>query len=397
MLSIDTVAESERVASLAVLPVDHGYLLASVTYVDQALPAARNSPSGASRSAAAHAATRATGPHAATVVVRALDERGNLKKSPTVVSTKAESVGGVALAPSPFDAGEVVLAWVGLDGAVGQVFVTRVGRSGERLSQKMMTRSKGGCSDVAVGALKGGFVAAWLDQRDGSSAVYVAKLSRELERIGDEHKIADTKGEASQLRLVADSGQVVLAWSEAREEEGSSGIFGARLAVDDLSIRAESARIFHASRAASSLQLARLQNGLVYGWVEAPGAEKTRASAPIRGVTLGWVDASRSAAEPRALSLPVDTSALAFDCGNPRGQASSTCRVVVSGGEQGQLSFYGFSYRPSEASETPARLAAMAGPSTEDTSAVLIDGRLFFAEDDLRGGGRLRVAQLDWR
>jgi len=390
VLGIDTVAESERVASIAVLPADRGYLLASVTYVDQVLPALRNSPATRPRAAA-------SAPRAATVVVRALDGRGSLKKSPTVVSAKAESVGGVALAPSASDPGEAALAWVGVDGGLGQVFLTRIGRSGEKLGQRMITRSKGGCSDVGVAAIKGGYVAAWLDQRDARAAVYVAKVSRELERIGDEHRIADAKGEASQIRLVADGDQVVLAWSEAREEEGSSGIFSARLG-DDLSIRAEPSRAFRASRSASSLQLARFQNGWVYGWVEAAGTEKARAGASRRGVALAWVDAAfRGVGEAMTLSLPLDPSALALDCGNPRAQAASRCHAVISGGEEGQLSFYGFGYRPGDAIEAPTRLASMAGPSTEDTSAVLIEGRLFFAEDDLRGGGRLRVAQLDWR
>jgi hypothetical protein len=215
-------------------------------------------------------------------------------------------------------------------------------------------------------------------------------VNRELERIGDEHKIAETKGEASEVRLASEPSQVVLAWSEARDEEGTSGIFAARLAGDDLSLRAESARILPASRTASSLQLLRFQNGLVFGWVETAG--------PARGVALAWVDASfRGLPQPKVLAVPIEASSLAIDCGDLRSSPSSTCRGVMSGAEQGQLSFYAFAYRPGETIEAATRLVVMAGPSTEDTSPVLIGGRLFFAEDNLRGGGRVRVAQLAWR
>src|SRR5262249_26613806 len=100
-VGLDTLAEGERVSSLAVGKVERGYTLASITYVNQF-------PSGASKAGRA-APPAANAPRAATVVVRALEERGDLKKSPTVISVKAESVGGIALAPSPFAAGEAAL------------------------------------------------------------------------------------------------------------------------------------------------------------------------------------------------------------------------------------------------------------------------------------------------
>jgi len=70
---------------------------------------------------------------------------------------------------------------------------------------------------------------------------------------------------------------------------------------------------------------------------------------------------------------------------------------VVSGGEEGQLAIFGFLYRPSEIVRTPARLAAIGGVSVEDVSPVLFGGRLFFAEDDMHGSGRVRMAKIAWR
>jgi hypothetical protein len=376
-VSVTTLAETERVAGLSVRSLGAGFVLTSVTYVDQGLPTRAPAPATAK---------------GAMVAVRALDEHGDLRRTPFVVSAKAESVGGVALSASPFDANEVALAWVGRDAALGQVFLTRLGRTGEKLAQRMLTRSKGGCSDVALAPAKGGWIAAWLDGRDGHTAVYAAKVGRELDRVGDEHKIADTKGEPSEVRLVPQRSEIVLAWREAREEPGASGIFATRVASDDLTVRVDPTRILRTSRSASSLQVARAGDGLVFGWVQmaenAPGSR--------RGVAMAWVDASlRSAGEPKMLAVPVDASGLALDCDAP--QSSSACRVVISGGEGEQLALYGSMVRPAESNATSSRLAVTAGPSTEDTSPVLLGDRLFFAEDDLHGSGRIRVAQLVWR
>ena len=41
-------------------------------------------------------------------------------------------------------------------------------------------------------------------------------------------------------------------------------------------------------------------------------------------------------------------------------------------------------------------MASLTGVSTEDTSPVLVKNWLFFAEDNLRGGGRIRKAKLAW-
>jgi hypothetical protein len=338
-------------------------------------------------------------PRGATVIVRTLDDRGDLTRPPTIISVRAEPVGGVVLVPSPFDAGEVGLAWVGQDEGVGQVFLTRLSQSGEKLGQRMITREKGGCSDVALVAAGGGFIIAWLDNRDGRPAVYAAKVGRNLERVGPERRIAETRGEASGLRLVAQQGEVVLAWIEARDGDGTSGIFAARLASNDIETRALPARISAASRLASSLWVGRFGDGLLFGWIEVRQVGK---SPPPwrRGVVLARVDSALRAREGATfVQVPADASSLSLDCaeGDTRASGGGFCRVVVPGGEQGQLSIYGLLYQPGAAIAPATRLAGAEGASMEDVSPVLLDTRLFFAEDDLHGGGRVRAATLAWR
>jgi hypothetical protein len=245
--------------------------------------------------------------------------------------------------------------------------------------------------------VNGGWIVAWLDEREGRPAVYAAKVGRNLERIGEERKIAETRGEASELRLVPARGEVVLVWSEAREDGLTSGIFAARLEIDDASARAEPARVLRTSRMAGSLHARWFEDGLVLGWVQSlepvkPGKEGSR-----RGVALARVLAPfRGLSDPQLFALPADASSLALDCDEPRAEASSVCRVFVSGDEQDQLSMYGLVYRPAAPLPLPLHFAALSGVSTEDTSPVLVDGRVFFAEDDLRGGGRIRTATITW-
>jgi hypothetical protein len=235
---------------------------------------------------------------------------------------------------------------------------------------------------------------AWLDEREGRAGVYAAKVGRDLDRIGEEHRIAESKGEASELRLVAGRTEVLLAWIEMRQQVGTSGIFAARLAAD-LSPRAEPTRVLLAPRTASSLQVTRSGDAFVFGWVQSSGSGPRESR---RGAALAWVDPSlRAMPEPKLVAVPADVTAMALDCDEPVSQSSSGCRVVVSGGEEGELSIYGFLYRPTETVRAPARLAAIGGVSVEDASPVLFGGRLFFAEDDMHGGGRVRMANIVWR
>src|SRR5699024_9716066 len=109
-------------------------------------------------------------------------------------SVKAESVGGVALAVKPGPREEVALAWVGKDGGAGQVFLTQLSASGEKQTQRMLTHSKGGCSDVTLTSTQSGWLVGWIDSRDGLADVNVARVGKDFARIGAERRVAQIKG-----------------------------------------------------------------------------------------------------------------------------------------------------------------------------------------------------------
>jgi hypothetical protein len=237
--------------------------------------------------------------------------------------------------------------------------------------------------------------------------VNVAKLGKNLARIGVEHRIAQPKGEASELRLLSRGDDIVLAWNEVRTDAVMSGIFAARLTSADLTARGDTVRVVQAVGHARGLDLAPMEDGVVVGWVEddvaksaaepntprgmnGPSGKKVE-SAAKRKVALARLDPSlRLVGEPVRPSLASDPGSIALDC-------DQTCRVVVQSAEQGQLSFYGFAYDGGRSTAPPARLSVIPGASTEDVSPVLVGDWLFFAEDNLHGGGRLRRAKIAWR
>lgn len=388
MVSLDAFGEGDRIADLVALRIGDRMLLAWVTYFDpNPLPVPAPKPTRAR--GAARAPSPAVSKQGASVMVRALDQAAEPVGSPTVISVKAESVGGVALAAGTGAREDVALAWVGKDGGVGQVFVTQLSALGEKQAQRMLTHSKGGCSDVTLAPTTGGWIVAWIDSHDGFADVNVAKVGKDVARIGAEHRVAQSKGDASELHLLGRGDEVLLVWNEVRADSVVSGIFAARVTSADLTARGDPVRVVQAPHA-RGIDLAPLEDGVVLGWIE-DGPVGNGETAVKRTVVLARLDASlRQVGEPVRPLLASEPSSLALDCDH-------TCRVVVPSADQEQLSFYGFAYDGGRSADPPARLFVIPGASTEDVSPVLVRDWLFFAEDNLHGGGRPRRAKIVWR
>ena len=386
-ISLDGFAEGDRIADLAGLAVGDRMLLAWVTYYDEGSAAARRK--NPARAGSRGAAAGDPGKQGASVVVRALDKEGEALSQPKVISSKAVSFGGVALAQGTGTKNDIALAWVGKDGGVGQVFVTRLSEAGDKQAQKMITHSKTGCSDVGLAAVAEGFVVAWLESNQDGTDLFAAKIGRDMGRVGAERRIAQTKGEASDVRVVPRGDELLVLWSEVRGE-GEGGIAAARLVTADLAVRGDPGLVVTAPRHARGLDLARVGDGVEVAWIEDATPAAADAGAPIREMGLVRLDASGKNPSGRSVvQAPGDPSSVALDC-------ERVCRMVVPVAEHGELALYGFSYDLSQRPGTPRRFASFTGVSTEDTSPVLVKDWLFFAEDNLRGGGRIRKAKLAW-
>jgi hypothetical protein len=384
-MGLGALAEGERIADLSVLALPDRFLLAWVTYFDGGGPAVRSAPRGASKKAAAPTPQQQRG---ASVVVRALDAEGEALSSANVISVKGDSIGGVSLAGGATE-GDAALAWVGKDAGIGQVFVTRLSRSAEKQAQRMVTRSKEGCSDVALVRHRDGFIVAYVDWRDGAAGVYTAKVGKDLQRIGNERLVVQAKEEMSDVRMVARGDELVVAWAEARQNPEFYSVFAARLLAADLTLRADPTRVAHTPQHTKGVELAPLGDGVALGWVEDSSPGAAAPTATKTAVLLGLDRVLRASGEPMRVTLPAQPSSLALEC-------DRACRVVVAGSEGDELAFYGFSFDGGSFSPA-ARLTSLAGVSTEDTNPVVARDWLFFAEDNLRGSGRIRKAKIAWR
>jgi hypothetical protein len=386
-IALGAFADGDRIADLAVLGMSDRYLLAWVTYFDGTAGALRAAPAP-KKGAPAAKPDKSHDKLGATVMARALDPEGESIGGANVISLKAESIGGVSLAPGAAP-GEAALAWVGRDAGVGQVFITRLSRTGEKQQQRMVTRSKEGCSDVALVPHKDGFVVGYVDSRDGIPGIYLTKVAKDLQRVGNERLVARAKGEASEVRMILRGDELVVAWAEARQNPEAYGVFTARHAAGDLAPRSDPGRVVLAPRQAKGIELAPFGDGALLGWIEDSPPAATAASSVPKTAVLVRLDALLRAAEPLRMTLPAQASSVALDC-------DGACRVVVAGAERDELAFYGFRF-DGAAAEPPARLASIPGVSTEDTNPVVSRDWLFFAEDNLHGAGRIRKAKLAWR
>jgi hypothetical protein len=268
------------------------------------------------------------------------------------------------------------------------VFVTRLSSGGQKQVQRMITRSKSGCSDVALAALRGEWVIAWVEAQGDKGEIFAARVGRDLAKAGVARRIVESRGETANLRLIPRGDDVLVFWSEVRSE-GEGGIFVARVLTSDFTVRGDPILVAPTPRHAFALEAARVGDGAAIAWVEEAPAGST-ASPSTRTAFVATLDAAARTAPERVIALITpDPSSIAIDC-------DRLCHLVVPGAERGELALYGFSFDTSRKPDLPARLAAIANVSTEDVSPVLVKNWVFFAEDNLRGRGRIRKAKLAW-
>jgi hypothetical protein len=124
---------------------------------------------------------------------------------------------------------------------------------------------------------------------------------------------------------------------------------------------------------------------------------------------IGWIGqasaASTGAAHLRALDPEGRPSGGAYavaGAGNATSLAlrcrDGSCRVVIGRAEPSSstLEIGALVWRPDGAPAPFGSVMAIPGIAPEDTSPVLVDDAVFFAEDNLKGQGRLRRLRMRW-
>ena len=403
-LGITALFDGDHLAKVAAADLPGGGSMAAwVTYY---LEGASNQATNGKKKA------RDEGPFA-TLGVRPIGANGAPGKT-LILSRKALSIGGVALAPVAGDKqAETAVAWVARDKGESQVFVTKVSADGAKLAQKGVTviaRKKGKgpmseASDVAIAADgAGGWVVAWVDTRDGNAEIYVAKVDKSLTKVVPDKRITEAPGDSAEVQIVVKGKDVLLVWSDARKspEDGSADIYLARLDLATLKKQAPEARIFASELHSRTPQIQPMGSGFLLGWIEdAFGAGKD-----------GKADSAESTAEKGLRIARLDDQGAMIGVPqlirgeNGHAVTSATlgcgpklCRGVLTTAQGESLTLGAFDLTPGAPAGPLKTIAVLTGPVTQDVSPVFSGvgaSSLFFADDAVGGSGRVRWMQLGW-
>jgi hypothetical protein len=212
-------------------------------------------------------------PRGGVLTLRTLDGEGRPRGAATTLSSRAVTVGGVALAPGGALEDGAAVAWVGGDDHGPQVHVTHLDRGGHRNNEvQLTTRAKGDASSVAIAWAENGWIVAWVDSRDGNGEVYATKIDRDLNRVAREERITNAAGDAGDVALAVRGNIAWLAWSDPRESprEGLADIYATTLRTLDAKRAGDEVRVLATASHSRSPQLAPSADGkeVVLAWIE---------------------------------------------------------------------------------------------------------------------------------
>ena len=275
---IEPLAAVDRIADLAAVEIGSARLVAWVTDFDAAAPyKIPSSPAPDGRKA----------PVRALLDVLRVSEDGSAGE-PLRISWRARSTGGIALAASSESA---LVVWSALDGHHPEVFVTLLDNQGTKRAQRMLTHQRSEVYSVAAARVEGGWIVAWVDNRNGDPEVYAVRLNERLDQLGPAKRITRSKGVASGLALATLGSKVLAVWSDDRIDPaaGIGGVYGIYLRVLDAAAEGAEWRLSDDMTHAHSPVVASVDDGAVVAWLER-GPNATNASSSV--IRAGQLDTS---------------------------------------------------------------------------------------------------------
>ncbi len=375
--SVSTLA-SGAFADLAAARVGGGTLLAMLT-------AALDEP------------TKKGEARGATLSIRAVDGRAAAGRDKAVaLSTRALTVGGVAIAGGGRVEDGAAVAWVAPEGGDPQVHVTRVDARGVRMNDVQLTTAKGDASDVAIAWAGDGWVVAWVDGRDGNGEVYATKVDRELRRVAREERITRAPGDASDVALLARPDAVWVAWADPRESptEGFADVYVAPLRPSDAALAGEEVRVLPTAAHSRSPALASTGDQLAVAWIEEAPMGADPATSPAYGAMLAWLDPhGRPLHEPGHLATAGDgfPTAIALD-GLP-----TSLHVILARSAHDAVELDALEITRAPSPRTYP-LLGLDGPPSLDVAVGLLGDALYFNDEGQDASDRrARRASLVWR
>jgi hypothetical protein len=222
----------------------------------------------------------------ATVVVHAFDGDDRPIGTASTLTSRALSLGRIAVASGRPTEAEAAVAWVARDEGDPQVHVARVDGRGHRTREVQLTSVKGDASDVALAWVGDGWMVAWIDGRDGNGEVYSAKVDPDLKRLSPDQRVTRAPGDATDVTMAwngaASGGLVWIAWSDPRESprDGLGDIYVTTLRARDAKRVGDEERVLATAAHSRSPQLASDGRTAWVGWIEdaPPGVDAAGAA-----------------------------------------------------------------------------------------------------------------------
>jgi hypothetical protein len=381
---LESVLEVEPLADLAVSRGANGYKLSYLTYFEAASPLAKLSKPGPDGR---------TDPLQARTDVLSLSEAFNISQ-PSTISFRATSQPGVSVAVGGTDAAETVVAWSALDQGQPQVFATLFGPDGKKRAQRMLTRRQGALDEVTVVPAADGYYLAWLDERATTTDVYGLRVSKNLEKRGNELRISQGTGQVTALAVLPRSNGLLSVWAEVKKSDQRRlvDVYARSLSAVDGAPLAPAKRLLENSGAVKFLTLTPYGEGALLAWLEVM-QEGNSVDAPGRVRYLRLDDKGAIVSPTMALSAPnLVPVSFALDCPNDR------CRGIVTTDLGGHGELLAFDFDPTVATvPTLTPLLRSLGTVEQNVAPVLL-GEHVFAVDQL-DAERARVwhATVRWQ
>lgn len=386
LTGLETLSGGEPYADLAVAKVGEGSQLALITSaVDE--HEQKREQSGAER---------ATARKDATVSVRTFDASGAMKGAPFVVTHRALTAGGVAIAAAGKPEDGAVVAWVARDGGDPQVHVTKLNAAGRRTNEVQVTSSKGDAADVSIAWAGDGWLLAWVDARDGNGEVYATKLDKDLNRTAKEERITNAPGDAGDVTLVVQGERAWLAWSDPREspKDGFSDVYVTTLTTKDARRASDEVRVLATAAHSRSPSLALANDVPIVGWIEEAPLGLDTASMGAYGAMLAKLD-PRGRPLREAVRAPLAGEGIATGITLTTAGRSVHAFLARSTREEVVLDAFDASLEPGVRAYS---LLAIDGPPSIEVGMGTLGDWLFYDDEGAAPGDRrVRRATLLWR
>lgn len=304
---------------------------------------------------------------------------------PQVISYRAHSNGGVALAAGP--RGETLLAWTALDAGKPQVFVTLLDARGQRVTQRMLTHSGQDVREVAAIYADSGWLVGWVDGQGTTGNLYVTKVNRSLASMAPEIKVSSVSGAmgAPVFQLTAEG--ALVAWPEGGTPANAAGIYTAVIDTSKVLVKRPQVRVLQSSVSSYFPRIAMLANTPALGWIESAKAGVTE---PKEQLFLGKLLPDGSRLEELArVQLPAGLArAWALDC-------LSECRAVALIDSQPSAGLVAVRW-PAGSGTLMKRLLQLAGPALPGASVLLAQDRCVYSESVASDRTRIQRIKIDW-